>query len=191
MHPNICNVKYKSTSKQRETTACLIGIAAMLLTASRPAAHIRESKTLLGKRKSGSNLMPAAGAAGGSQRPLCKAAPRAGEQQRGPPLIRGLDRANFSMKMPTVVSPLEEIICSRSNGVCRNIKQLPRLWHPLSPSSQGGKVQPRARWTLERIYAETRSSFSCPLVLRCDYGSNAFIRLGKGEKISGEKSQVS
>lgn len=165
MHPNICNVKYESTSKQPETTACLIEIAAMLLTAFRPAAQIRESKTLLGKRKSCSNLMPAAGAAGQSQCLLCEAVPWVGEQQRSPALMTGLDRANFSMRLPTIVSPLEEVICSHSNSVCGNIKQLPRLWHPPSLSSQGGKVQLGACWMLERIYAETRSSFSCPLVL--------------------------
>lgn len=162
MHPNICNVKYECTSKQQETTACSMEIAAMLLTAFRPAAQIRESKTLLGKRKSCSNLMPAAGR---SQCPLCKAVPWVEEQQRSPALMTGLNRANFSMRMPTIVSPLEEVICSHSNSVCGNIKQLPRLWHPPSLSSQGGKVQLGARWMLERIYAETRSSFSCPLVL--------------------------
>lgn len=92
-------------------------------------------------------------------------------QQPGPALIRGLHRADFSMRvrMPTVSSPSEETICSPSNSIFRTRKRPPKVLYPARPM-------------LERIYAETTSSFSCLLVLWCDYGSNAFIRLGKEEK---------
>lgn len=125
VHLNIGNVKYKPISRLQEATACLVRIAAMLLAAS--CTSSREQN------------------APGEAKVLLELDPHSRSRRReqpGPALPRGVDRARSSARMPAVASPLEEIICCGPNSVCRNIKRLPRGWHPPSPGSQGGKGHP-------------------------------------------------
>lgn len=105
-----------------------------------------------------------------------------GKRKPGPALIRGPARPWGYPDAHHCVSTGRNYLLLFKQHL-QKPKAVAKVWAPSLP--WGGKVQAGAHRVLGRIYAE-RSSFSCPLLLWCNYGSNTFIQLGKGGKGSVE-----